>query len=195
MTIFQCVETFSTQLISSFHEISLSLSCFCSLSWRRILLISEKILAFHKPDVSLPFIPLLLPFSEKVQSLPCWLLVLWRRSSENDLNNVRAFSRTNLYIQTLITLLLKCDISVNALQGISLSVGSNKALADSLEAAVVPGHPYFNTLLRILATRCMMQALYFCSGSLPKDEYYHYGLAAEIYTHFTSPIRRSVEFF
>ena len=42
----------------------------------------------------------------------------------------------------------------------------------------------------MLTTRCMMQALYFCSGLFPESEFQHYGLAAPIYTHFTSPIRR-----
>ncbi|KAJ8003405.1 hypothetical protein DPEC_G00147980 [Dallia pectoralis] len=65
---------------------------------------------------------------------------------------------------------------------------SAKALADSLDAARVDGFPYFNTLLRILATRCMMQAVYFCSGM--ESDFHHYGLASPIYTHFTSPIRR-----
>ena len=32
--------------------------------------------------------------------------------------------------------------------------------------------------------------MYFCSGSIASEQYRHYGLAAEIYTHFTSPIRR-----
>lgn len=45
-------------------------------------------------------------------------------------------------------------------------------------------------MLRMLTTRCMMQALYFCSGLFPESEFKHYGLAAPIYTHFTSPIRR-----
>jgi exosome complex exonuclease DIS3/RRP44 len=36
----------------------------------------------------------------------------------------------------------------------------------------------------------MTQAIYFSSGDLAPKEYYHYGLACPIYTHFTSPIRR-----
>ncbi|XP_041937482.1 exosome complex exonuclease RRP44 [Alosa sapidissima] len=65
---------------------------------------------------------------------------------------------------------------------------SAKELADSLNEAEIDGFPYFNTLLRILATRCMMQAVYFCSGL--DSDFRHYGLATPIYTHFTSPIRR-----
>jgi exosome complex exonuclease DIS3/RRP44 len=36
----------------------------------------------------------------------------------------------------------------------------------------------------------MTQAKYFSSGELAPTEFLHYGLAAPIYTHFTSPIRR-----
>ncbi|KAF2222852.1 hypothetical protein BDZ85DRAFT_198176 [Elsinoe ampelina] len=67
---------------------------------------------------------------------------------------------------------------------------SSKALADSLDTCVDPKQPFFNTLVRILATRCMMSAEYFVSGTQTYPEFRHYGLASEIYTHFTSPIRR-----
>nr|XP_016439123.1 PREDICTED: exosome complex exonuclease RRP44 homolog A-like [Nicotiana tabacum] len=73
--------------------------------------------------------------------------------------------------------------------GLSLDVTSSKALADSLDRAV-GDDPYFNKLIRILTTRCMTQAVYFCSGDLSPPEYLHYGLASQLYTHFTSPIRR-----
>jgi exosome complex exonuclease DIS3/RRP44 len=74
--------------------------------------------------------------------------------------------------------------------GVELRVDSGKSLAESLDDANVPGRPTFNKLLRILTTRCMLQAAYFPSGQCPPAEYFHYGLAAPIYTHFTSPIRR-----
>ncbi|GAB2279377.1 Exosome complex exonuclease RRP44 A [Dionaea muscipula] len=73
--------------------------------------------------------------------------------------------------------------------GVNLDISSSKALADSLDHAV-GDDPYFNKLIRILATRCMTQAVYFCSGDLSPPEYLHYGLASPLYTHFTSPIRR-----
>jgi exosome complex exonuclease DIS3/RRP44 len=75
-------------------------------------------------------------------------------------------------------------------QGFDIDTSSGKALADSLDSIVKPENPYFNTMSRILATRCMLQAVYFISGTLTKPEFFHYGLAMPIYTHFTSPIRR-----
>lgn len=75
-------------------------------------------------------------------------------------------------------------------RGLTLDVSSSKALADSLDTCVSSESPFFNTLIRILATRCMTAAEYFAAGTLAPAQYRHYGLASEIYTHFTSPIRR-----
>ncbi|CAI5738992.1 unnamed protein product [Peronospora destructor] len=91
--------------------------------------------------------------------------------------------------------------------GVGLRVDTSKQLQDSLDAADVSSkqsaerikgkrkhgnkaNPYFNKLLRIMTTRCMMPASYFSSGEVAPPEFHHYGLAAPIYTHFTSPIRR-----
>ncbi|XP_034175685.2 exosome complex exonuclease RRP44-like protein Dis3 [Osmia lignaria lignaria] len=75
-------------------------------------------------------------------------------------------------------------------QGFVINTNSGKELAESLDRCHKENNPYFNTMLRILATRCMMQAVYFISGMHQPSEYFHYGLACPIYTHFTSPIRR-----
>jgi len=75
-------------------------------------------------------------------------------------------------------------------RGLELDVSSSATLASSLDKCIDPEVPTFNTLVRIMATRCMLPAEYFGSGSVSKDTFGHYGLASEIYTHFTSPVRR-----
>mmetsp|Transcript_10950 Transcript_10950/g.13845 ORF Transcript_10950/g.13845 Transcript_10950/m.13845 type:complete len:1080 (+) Transcript_10950:70-3309(+) len=81
-------------------------------------------------------------------------------------------------------------ISKAKCKGFSIMIEDSKTLADSLDAAVIKEDAYFNKLLRILSTRCMSPAQYFCSGEYKPTDWHHYGLAAPVYTHFTSPIRR-----
>ncbi|XP_063268304.1 DIS3-like exonuclease 1 isoform X3 [Prinia subflava] len=75
-------------------------------------------------------------------------------------------------------------------KGFSIDTRSNKALAESLDRANDPADPVVNKLLRSMATQAMCNALYFSTGSCPEEQFHHYGLALERYTHFTSPIRR-----
>ncbi|ELP89778.1 exosome complex exonuclease RRP44, putative [Entamoeba invadens IP1] len=75
-------------------------------------------------------------------------------------------------------------------RGQKLDFSSSKALSDSLANCESSKDPVVGKIMRILVTRCMQQAKYFSSGYFPMNEYRHYGLACDIYTHFTSPIRR-----
>ncbi|KAJ7389202.1 DIS3 mitotic control [Desmophyllum pertusum] len=84
------------------------------------------------------------------------------------------------------TNLMHCAAS----KGFSIDTSSNKSLADSLDECVDPQDPNFNKLIRSLATQAMSNALYFSTGSLSPEHFFHYGLALDHYTHFTSPIRR-----
>ncbi|EJK53608.1 hypothetical protein THAOC_26924, partial [Thalassiosira oceanica] len=83
-------------------------------------------------------------------------------------------------------------ISKARTRGVSLCIDDSKKLADSLDAAgrAMSDDPYLDKLLRVLSTRCMSPAQYFCSGEYSAKDWHHYGLAAPVYTHFTSPIRR-----
>ncbi|KAG8231427.1 hypothetical protein J437_LFUL000143 [Ladona fulva] len=78
---------------------------------------------------------------------------------------------------------------------LEIDTDTNKSLAISLDEAArkareEQNNPYLGTMMRILATRCMLQAVYFCSGMFQVEDFAHYGLAVPLYTHFTSPIRR-----
>jgi exosome complex exonuclease DIS3/RRP44 len=81
-------------------------------------------------------------------------------------------------------------VQVAKLSGFDIKVGSSRQLADSLDKCVVKDFPMFNRLIRTVATRCMTTAVYFITSDVSKKEFRHYGLAAPMYTHFTSPIRR-----
>ncbi|KAL0231767.1 hypothetical protein GEMRC1_011171 [Eukaryota sp. GEM-RC1] len=70
--------------------------------------------------------------------------------------------------------------------GISLSCESNKALAESLNRVPKKYEKY----LKQQVTQCMALAKYFSSGQFEPSEFFHYGLSLDLYTHFTSPIRR-----
>ena len=74
--------------------------------------------------------------------------------------------------------------------GFEVSTESSKKLAESLDLAIRQDDPFFNKIVRILATRCMNQAVYFCMSTVDMAEIGHFGLAMAKYTHFTSPIRR-----
>ncbi len=77
--------------------------------------------------------------------------------------------------------------------GFDIDDSSSKSLADSLkryEGADDSSRARFQVLVNLFS-KPMELAKYFCSGCVEKEEdFRHYALSIDIYTHFTSPIRR-----
>ncbi|KAH8581828.1 mitotic control dis3 [Cryptosporidium sp. chipmunk genotype I] len=69
------------------------------------------------------------------------------------------------------------------------SLSLSNSLKNILDSEIVKQNPMIGKLVRILTTRTMNQALYFATCKSVEGTF-HYGLAEELYTHFTSPIRR-----
>ncbi|KAJ2162481.1 hypothetical protein GGF46_000612 [Coemansia sp. RSA 552] len=78
-------------------------------------------------------------------------------------------------------------------KGFDIDCSSNAALATSLRKvteAATSKDPDLVFLAKSMATLAMQEADYFATGDCSKEEFAHYGLAVDYYTHFTSPIRR-----
>eukprot|EP00658_Telonema_sp_P-2_P048691 TRINITY_DN37024_c0_g2_i1.p1 TRINITY_DN37024_c0_g2~~TRINITY_DN37024_c0_g2_i1.p1 ORF type:complete len:769 (-),score=165.92 TRINITY_DN37024_c0_g2_i1:138-2444(-) len=76
------------------------------------------------------------------------------------------------------------------LHGIPMDTSSSKTLEESLSEQINQFHPHARRVLTHMLTKPMQQANYFCTGDMEPDEWGHYALAIDRYTHFTSPIRR-----
>lgn len=82
------------------------------------------------------------------------------------------------------------------LSGFHIDTSTSMSLADSLDAAQVPGFPFYNKLLRILTAQCMNEATYFSSGTLPPQVSCAPSQAfPRIHHHSCSPIHPSFNCF
>ncbi len=71
-----------------------------------------------------------------------------------------------------------------------LDTSSAGAIHASLEAArAALGDVFAAEALTMMVTKPMQLAQYFCTADHDPDQWGHYALAMEHYTHFTSPIR------
>ena len=57
-------------------------------------------------------------------------------------------------------------------------------------SSLPPFLPFSLKIIRSMAVFAMKPAEYVCTGTLSPEEFAHYGLGLDFYTHFTSPIRR-----
>merc|ERR1719230_785022 len=73
--------------------------------------------------------------------------------------------------------------------GMTIDLSTNKTLANSLVEVINCVSPETANIILMMATYAMSEARYFSSGTTPVSHFYHYGLACDYYTHFTSPIR------
>lgn len=89
-------------------------------------------------------------------------------------------------LEKLKNVLSKVGIN-NFVYGDSLSLSNS--LKNIINSDIVKKNPIIGKLIRILTTRTMNQAVYFTTCK-PVEGTFHYGLSEELYTHFTSPIRR-----
>ncbi|KAG1662932.1 DIS3-like exonuclease 1 [Nymphon striatum] len=84
---------------------------------------------------------------------------------------------------------LKLLVECAKIKDFVINTESNETLAKSLNNCVDLNDSYVNIFLRKLTTLSMHKALYFSTGSLSAENFIHFGLALDKYTHFTSPIR------
>lgn len=85
--------------------------------------------------------------------------------------------------------LSKLACQVKAIYGYDLDARTNLSLATSIND-IEAKNPEAAAIVRVLLTRCMNLAKYFPASAFTAEEFRHYGLAMDVYTHFTSPIRR-----